>query len=243
MDMRRFAPMLVLALAWPLVAAGDASVGPNAAPRGECDWEKGPFWIARNDPALQKIRDRLKLELVHATARHALYSRTQHGGLHQHESVVIDRASGRELARFYGTASALVENAAGEVVALVGIDFESGELSLLEPTGAVRWRHPQERWDDSAAAVLDGERLIVARFHRFATGSRLFAFDFKTGAPRWKGDVEQLNVSHSEYFNDVELALANGQVTMHGLEAGGCYVQTFDAVSGRRIASRKWNKW
>jgi hypothetical protein len=76
-----------------------------------------------------------------------------------------------------------------------------------------------------------------------ASGSRLFAVDFKTGAPRWSADVEQLNVSHSKYLNDVTLSLSGARVTMRGLESGGCYEQTFDAATGRRLTSRKWGKW
>jgi PQQ-like domain len=230
--------MVLGVLALPLVAGADASLGADAFERGICDYEKGPFQAGRRDPAFKQMGERLQLSFAQATEHRVLFNRGW--GLHQLHSVVIDRASGREAARVADEAVALVEDAAGRLAALLAVDADRRELRLLDPaTGAVRWHLGQSnRGEDGAAAILDGSQLIIATWSRFATGSRLFAVDFATGAPRWTADVEQLHVAHSEYFNDVVLGLDRGVIALRGLEASGCYLQTFDAATGHRRSSQ-----
>jgi hypothetical protein len=87
---------------------------------------------------------------------------------------------------------------------------------------------------DTATTLVVGDKLIVAFYHRIASGASLSAYDINTGALKWKADVHQLNVSHSKYWNDVSLELRYPTVVMRGFEAGGCYEQVFDVATGRR---------
>jgi hypothetical protein len=61
--------------------------------------------------------------------------------------------------------------------------------------------------------------------------------DLETGTPRWIADVEQMNVGHSAYYNDVSLERVGASVVMRGWEAAGCYLQSFELASGRRLSS------
>jgi hypothetical protein len=90
------------------------------------------------------------------------------------------------------------------------------------------------RGHSNATAHLAGDTLIVALYHFAATGSSLVALDLRTGARRWTGDVVQLRVGHSEYWNDVSLVARGTDVAMIGLEAYGCYLQTFAIATGAR---------
>jgi hypothetical protein len=86
-------------------------------------------------------------------------------------------------------------------------------------------------------AIVGGDLVVAATFHRSASGSRLLALDLSTGALRWRAEVEQLNVPHSKYWNDVTLERRGATIVMRGWEAGGCYVQRFDLATGRRLSS------
>jgi hypothetical protein len=119
------------------------------------------------------------------------------------------------------------------------------QLELWSLMGAPLWRTNQSNlWGDSAATLVAGDLLVVGVFNRIATGSALLAFDLASGKLRWGADVEQLNVGHSKYFNDVTLELRGETVVMRGYEAAGCYRQTFDLKTGKRLSaqmpSRLW---
>ncbi|HZS37617.1 MAG TPA: PQQ-binding-like beta-propeller repeat protein [Polyangia bacterium] len=153
-------------------------------------------------------------------------------------SVVVD-LDGRRALEFPEGAEGLVEDAAGRLVGVLSIDMGRSELRLVDAADRVRWRAGvTDIWFDSAVAVIAGRQLIVATFRRFATGSALHSYDLATGRLLWTGKVEQVNAAHSEYFNDVTVELAGDRVVLRGIESSGCYVQTFDAATGRRLSSR-----
>jgi len=150
-----------------------------------------------------------------------------------------------------GMATGLVERPDG---ALLGVLVRVGDsLRLIGSMGELDGARPGfDLWTsppvlggtnpDSTTARVVGDMLIVTWFHRIATGSRLAAFDLATGKIRWQADVEQLNVDHSKYFNDVDVVVTDvgdqlpaGFVELRGYEAGGCYVQTFDLATGKRV--------
>ena len=160
-------------------------------------------------------------------------------------AVVVD-GSGKQVARVERAAAALVEDATGALVGLLSVDEKARELRLIDPqSGAIRWRHDQGKafWNDSATAQLLGDTLYLATFPRISSGAQLQALDWKTGATRWVADVVQMNVAHSEYFNDVALELRGGAIAMRGFEAGGCYLQVFDQVTGKRRSAVVQKLW
>jgi len=145
-------------------------------------------------------------------------------------------------------AAARVTDADGRTVGLLRLErLASGTTvtALVDAkSGAQRWRVDGLHTGHDAAAVLVGDgQLVVATFHPFASGSRLFALDLAKGTPRWIGDVVQLNVPHSEYFNDVTLEREGDVVVMRGWESGGCTEQRFDWRTGRRLSATTRRLW
>ncbi len=232
---------LVALVVAPWAASADTSVTAPPPPAGQplvCGAERGPYWAQASDPAIQKLGEKLKLYFAQSSPRRLLFTSSM--WRREHGAAVLDAKSHDVIARVDDNAVALVEDSAGRLVGLLAVDADAGELRLVDPaTGRARWRTSQKGYrDDSAIAIVDGGQLIVATWHRIATGSRLLALDLATGAERWHADVEQLQVAHSKYYNDVTLELASGILTLRGFEAAGCYIQTFDAATGKRLSSR-----
>lgn len=235
---------LLLALVVSSAARADTSVAPDgaAAPPARCTYEDGPFWRAYQ--ALTDD-DRKKLlpyeEYRDASARYLLGSRSTAS---PRSTRVLDKRTHRVVRTFDVHALGLVEDRAGALVGVLTLDRR--QIALIDAgTGKPRWRvtAPAGVRDESFSALVDGDRLILANYHRYATGASLTALDLGSGALRWSADVEQMNVGHSEYFNDVALEARGATVVMRGYEAAGCYVQSFDLASGRRLSSVMQRRW
>jgi hypothetical protein len=73
----------------------------------------------------------------------------------------------------------------------------------------------------------DGSRSTVddagVPFEKISTGAGLYALDWTTGAPLWKGDVREILASHTEYAHDVRLSLTGGQLMLEGVESAGLW--------------------
>lgn len=125
----------------------------------------------------------------------------------------------------------------GEDGALLGLfTREEQQLALRDAAlpAPVRWAVPNERGADAVSAVALEEVVALASYHRIATGSALEARALRSGALRWRAEVVQLGVGHSEYSNAVRLFARDGTLVLYGREAGGAYVQGFDARTGQR---------
>jgi hypothetical protein len=231
------------------LAHADTSIAP-AAPDAElakCTGTDGPY---RNDWQSAEVKKLTPLGLhlkVAAGKRHLLYA-TSHFDKPK-RAVVVERTSGKTVATVAGEEDvALVEDDGGKLVGVLALhDTHPAprHLQLYAPSGEPRWKMQPllEGWSDSAATLVAGDLLVIAHFHRIATGSGLTALDLKTGTTRWKADVQQLMVSHSKYFNDVTLERRGDTLVMRGFEAAGCYVQTFDLATGKRLSSSIKKTW
>lgn len=148
-------------------------------------------------------------------------------------SVLIDLGTGTELARVEAEVASAVLRPDGGVEALL---VARPKAQLLDPTGAVRWTTP-ETLEESASTVLVGgvaQTLVVASFHRIATGADLRGFDLSTGKLRFTAAVELLPISHSKYWNETSLSLVGGHLALRGKEAGQDYLELFDPTTGAR---------
>lgn len=225
------------------IAAADTSIAIAPAPSlDRCNWEQGPYWRAWHSIGDDERR-KLDIDLRAAGSRHLLVTQ-QIKPVEMRGSRVLDRETHAVVRVFEQFAFGLVEDRDGALVGV--IEFQGGQLSLIEAAGGRRrWRVPAPAAvrSESFSTLVDGGRLILANHHRYATGASLVALDLRTGALLWSADVEQMNVAHSEYFNDVALELRGGTVVMRGYEAAGCYLQTFDAASGRRLSSQMARRW
>lgn len=84
--------------------------------------------------------------------------------------------------------------------------------------------------------LLKDNLLYIANYHPIATGSSLHCIDLEKGKIKWTADVLQLNIGHSEYWNQVTLSFYNDKLIMEGNEAYGNYLQVFDPKNGERLA-------
>jgi hypothetical protein len=157
-------------------------------------------------------------------------------------AVVLGLRDGHEAARVDEQVVAMVESGDGRLLGLVAVagDDQGEAISYLSPDGRTRrWSVPNLAGHDGAAAALSGDRLVLATYPMIATGSALRCVDASTGTELWTGDVVQLEIGHSQYWNEVELLLTGTDVATIGREAGGSYLQVFDLATGaRRFASQ-----
>ncbi|HZS37618.1 MAG TPA: hypothetical protein VFF06_12365 [Polyangia bacterium] len=243
--MRRLLPLalpsLLLAAASPMAARADATVPAEAAAEPlRCSYEDVGYFRDVQSDRVKRAQALAGPELYfeQASAHHVLFAdRSSSRRLGRAVLIDLDTHQKQEID---AGAVAFVEDAAGSVIAIVAFERSNGALYLLDGTGRARWAVASydRYYGDDLAVAIAGSQLIVAGFHRIATGSNLRSFDLATGRPLWTADVEQVNASHSKYYNDVTVEARGGRIILRGVEAYGCYVQVFDAATGRRLSSR-----
>jgi hypothetical protein len=232
---------LIAALALASAAHADTSIAMPAAPADfdpkKCSMRDAPYYrVPTADRALPSAyAQMIYADLKQAGRNHYLYTASS-----PRRSMAIDRRTKREVAAIPVENAALVEDERGELVGLLELRRDD-RLSL--------WVHGEQRWlspppsrkelfaADSATTLVAGKLLVVALYHRISTGAILTAFDLETGRFAWSAHVAQMHVSHSKYFNDVSLSRGGDVIFLRGYEAVGCYEQTFDLASGRRLSS------
>jgi len=104
----------------------------------------------------------------------------------------------------------------------------------------VLWKYEYDYdivYNPSVTALVHGDKLILALYHPISTGSDLLALDINTGKILWHANVEQVNASHSEYYNTVNLYAYKDKVLMEGIESYGKYLQVFDIKTGAALYS------
>jgi hypothetical protein len=160
---------------------------------------------------------------------------------------VVVRLDGTEVARIADEVLAPVARPAahGAQPELEGaIAGSTKAISLLEPSGALRWSTAIATFGESGRALLDGGTIVVAVYSSIASGCRLLAFDRARGTLLWTGDVLQLPIAHSAYFNEVELERRpGGLVRLSGREAGIRYEQLFEIATGKRVFAEAQMRW
>jgi hypothetical protein len=216
-----------------LVLLADVAVATPGGDLSKCSMNDAPFRKLSSDPRVDRRRPSPPMVLRDASDRWLLYSNPW---IDAGNSTLVD-AGGYEQTPIRGHDTQLVLDEHGVLRGVISLD--RGQLRLSSIMGATLWviHRPNPR-GDSAAALVAGDLLLVSVFHRIATGSSLQAFDLATGKLRWSAEVEQLNVGHSKYFNDVTLELRGETIVMRGYEAAGCYRQTFELKTGKRLSAQ-----
>ena len=101
--------------------------------------------------------------------------------------------------------------------------------------GGHNWDIQNTYFNDAARTILTDSLLIIATFDRISSGSNVNAYNAQTGKLLWQGEVKQLQVAHSEYYNAVFLTLFEDKLILEGNEAGGSYLQVLDLKSGKNL--------
>ena len=94
----------------------------------------------------------------------------------------------------------------------------------------------------SLKAIVSNNKLIVATYCPFASGSDLVCLDIYSGKEIWRGDIKQLSIGHSRYSNLV-LKLFDNKIVLAGGEAGGSYIQVIDLNTGANLFTKMKNNW
>jgi hypothetical protein len=122
--------------------------------------------------------------------------------------------------------------------ALDGALSSDPKVTLYDATGAMKWAWTGQTYPSEAMhAKRVGANIVVTLFSPIATGTQLLALDAAAGTLAWRGDVESLPIAHSKYSNHVDLDVRGPNVLLVGRESGQEYAQSFDAATGRRLAS------
>ena len=122
--------------------------------------------------------------------------------------------------------------------ALDGVLACDPKVTLYDSTGTAKWTWTAQPYPAEAMrAKRQGANVIVALYDPIATGTQLLAFDAATGTLAWRGDVDSLPISHSKYSNRVELEARGRDLLLTGHESAQEFVQSFDSVTGKRLAS------
>jgi hypothetical protein len=230
------------------VALADSSVSAaDPKPAARCSFEDGPHW-KRRAAVMNDARQGMMGpygQFQDGNARYLLFSGDQRP---PYASSVLDAKTWQQLYGANTPTAALAADESGKLFGLVKLArWSSGtaEIALIDHvSGKQLWSvQGLHRGDDAGNALVVGDQLILSTFHHHSTGAHLVSVELKTGTPRWIADVEQVNASHSEYFNDVALERRGNTIVMRGYEASGCYVQTFDLKSGQRLSSQMRRAW
>ena len=110
---------------------------------------------------------------------------------------------------------------------------ESLKVKFLDNSWQANLKHIAN--SNKVQTILKDSILVVADYHQIATGSNLSAFNIYTGKLLWQADVKQMNVGHSEYYNEVILSMYDDKVLMEGIESYAHYLQIFDIKTGERL--------
>jgi hypothetical protein len=222
------------------LALADASIAPPATLPSVCPQVEWPMSREPDRAAAERFRPLVGREThpIQMTARHVLFSTFWERD--KGASLVVDRAAGKVVWRG-GEALAMVEDARGELDGV--LTLEHSAPAFFGSDGKRRWRLPGAAGGDGAQALLDGDRLVVVLYEVLSCGTRLFALDHSSGAIAWRADVDQIMVGHSKYAHRATITLRGGDVVLSDVQSGGCSLQTFDRIDGRRRSSVKKQSW
>lgn len=119
------------------------------------------------------------------------------------------------------------------LVGLITYD-ESGE-KLTVSVNNKNWQIDNPEGDNSARTILKDSILIIAHYHSISSGCTVNAYKANTGGLLWKGEVKEMMVAHSEYYNNIYLTLFKDKLILEGIEAGGTYLQVLDFKTGKNL--------
>ncbi len=115
----------------------------------------------------------------------------------------------------------------------------STALECRNGQGQRTWGYDQTSTGfDGAALIADAKLLYVAQFNRASSGCTVAAYELKSGAMAWRRKLIGLGpIAHSEYLNDVQMQLVDGNLRVFGWESSGRYIEDVQPPTGVTIAT------
>jgi hypothetical protein len=165
------------------------------------------------------------------TNKEVVFSSMHYGD--PHETIILNIEDGTQKKITNSTGAIIIDPKNNSLAGT--INFNDDKKMMEVTMGNKTWKTENEGTANSAKTVLKDSVLFVARYHSIATGSHVNTYNAYTGKLLWKGDVKQLNVGHSEYYNSVFLTLYKDKLILEGNEAGGDYLQVLDAKTGKNL--------
>ncbi len=156
------------------------------------------------------------------------------------KTVILDLTSG-QLTEIPVSVDGVLFDRQDNITGLFQFDGKNNEITFFNnQNDDVLWKYKYDYkvvYASRVTALIHEDKLILALYHQISTGSDLLALDLKTGSLFWHADVNQVNASHSEYYNTVNLYSYNDKVLMEGIESYGKYLQIFDVNTGAKLYS------
>ncbi|MBI5219415.1 MAG: hypothetical protein HY958_10840 [Bacteroidia bacterium] len=150
-----------------------------------------------------------------------------------HETIILNLVDGTKKKIECSIGGIIIDE---KTKALAGlIHFNDSEKKMETEFGKFKWAVDDPTGSNCAKCVFKDSVLYIATYHNIATGCSVNAYNINSGKLIWKGDVKQLMVGHSEYFNIVHLTLFENKLILEGNEAYGDYLQVLDIKTGKRL--------
>ena len=92
------------------------------------------------------------------------------------------------------------------------------------------------KWDShtGGAFVFVGSSVVYSDHHPNAPGCRLIAWDLKESKQLWATSLKAVPyLASSQYVNQINMTIEEGQITVFGNESYGQYIETVDLKSGK----------
>ena len=92
------------------------------------------------------------------------------------------------------------------------------------------------KWDShtEGAFVFVGSTVVYSDHHPNAPGCRLIAWDLKESKQLWATSLKAVPaLDTSQYQNQINMTIEEGQITVFGNESYGQYIETVDLKSGK----------
>ena len=92
------------------------------------------------------------------------------------------------------------------------------------------------KWDthDKEAFVFSGSTLVYSSHRPYWPGCKLVAWDLKNAKQLWATHLKAIKVPNgSQYSNQINLKIQDGEVTVYGNESRGQYIEKIDLESGK----------
>jgi hypothetical protein len=117
--------------------------------------------------------------------------------------------------------------------------IRSNALECRNSKGQRIWGHDQTSTGfDGAALITDARMLYVAHFNRASTGCTVAAYELESGAMAWRRRLIGLGpIAHSEYLNDVQMQMVDGNLRVFGWESSGRYIEDVQPTTGASLAT------